>query len=42
MKISTLMNDINDRSAIYSTILENDDEIIRYALKKVTGDEIDR
>ena len=38
MKISELMNLINDRSAIYSTILENDDEIIRYALKEVVGE----
>ena len=38
MKISELMNHINDRSAIYSTILENDDEIIKYALNKVVGD----
>ena len=38
MKISELMNLINDRSAIYSTILENDDEIIKYALKEVVGD----
>ena len=41
MKISTLMNKINDRSAIYSTILANDDEIIRYALDKVVGDNRD-
>ena len=38
MKISNLMNNINDRSAIYSTILKNDDEIIRYALNLVVGD----
>ena len=38
MKISELMNLINDRSAIYSTILENDDEIIKYALNEVVGD----
>ncbi len=38
MRISELMNLINDRSAIYSTILENDDEIIKYALKEVVGD----
>ena len=38
MRISELMNLINDRSAIYSTILENDDEIIRYALKEVVGE----
>ena len=38
MRISELMNLINDRSAIYSTILENDDEIIKYALNEVIGD----
>lgn len=38
MKISDLMNQINDRSAIYSKILENDDQIIRYALNEVIGD----
>ena len=38
MKISKLMNQINERSAIYSTILENDDQIIKYALNKVIGD----
>lgn len=38
MKISDLMNLINDRSAIYSTILENDDEIIKYALNEIVGD----
>lgn len=37
-KISELMNLINDRSAIYSTILANDDEIIKYALNEVVGD----
>ena len=38
MKISELMNLINERSAIYSSILENDDEIIKYALNEVVGD----
>lgn len=38
MKISNLMNLINDRSAIYSTILENDDEIIKYALTEIVGE----
>lgn len=38
MKISKLMNLINERSAIYSTILENDEEIIKYALNEVVGD----
>ena len=38
MKISKLMNNINERSAIYSTILKNDNEIIKYALNLVIGD----
>jgi len=38
MKISILMNNINDRSTIYSTILKNDNEIIKYALNLVIGD----
>lgn len=38
MTISNLMNLINDRSSIYSTILENDDQIIKYALNEVVGD----
>jgi len=42
MKISELMNLINERSAIYSNILENDDEIIKYALNKVVGDSNDK
>jgi len=42
MKISELMNLINERSAIYSNILENDDEIIKYALNKVIGDSNDK
>ena len=42
MKISNLMNKINERSAIYSTILENDDQIIKYALNKVIGDQNDK
>lgn len=41
MKISKLINAINDRSAIYSSILENDDEIIKYALKEVLGENND-
>lgn len=39
MKISNLMNHINDRSAIYNNILENDDKIIRYALNEIIGDD---
>lgn len=42
MKISNLINQINDRSAIYSTILENDDQIIKYALNEVIGDNNDK
>lgn len=42
MKISTLINNINERSSIYSTILANDDQIIRYALKEVIGDNNDK
>jgi len=42
MKISELMNLINDRSAIYSTILENDSLIIKHALKEVIGDNNDK
>lgn len=42
MKISELMNLINDRSAIYSTILENDDQIIRYALNNIVGGSDDK
>ncbi len=38
MTISELMKSINERSNIYSNILENDDKIIKYALNKVIGD----
>lgn len=38
MTISELMKKINERSNIYSKILENDDKIIKYALNKVIGD----
>lgn len=41
MKISNLINNINERSSIYSTILENDNQIIRYAIKEVIGDNND-
>lgn len=41
MTISKLLNAINERSASYSTILENDDQIVRYAISKVTGDKND-
>lgn len=38
MTISELMKLINERSNIYTNILENDDKIIKYALNKVIGD----
>lgn len=41
MKISPLLNAINERSSIYSNILENDYKIAKYALKKIIGDEDD-
>lgn len=42
MRISNLINSINERSAIYSTILENDDRIVKYVLNKVIGDNCDK
>ena len=42
MKISNLINSINERSSIYSTILENDNQIIRYAIKEIIGDDNDK
>ena len=39
MTISPLVKDINARSAIYSEILENDNEIVKYMLNMVIGDE---
>lgn len=41
MTISKLLNNINERSAIYSDILENDDKIIKYAINSVIGDNDD-
>ena len=41
MRISKLLNSINERSAIYSNILENDDKIIHYAIDSVIGDNDD-
>ena len=41
MTISPLLNAINDRSALYSNILENDEKIVLYALNKVVSDEND-
>lgn len=37
MTISKLLNNINERSAIYSNILDNDDKIVRYAINSVIG-----
>ena len=37
MRISKLLNNINERSAIYSNILDNDDKIVRYAINSVIG-----
>lgn len=37
MKISNLVNKINERSALYNNLLENDEEIIKYALNEVMG-----
>jgi len=39
MTISPLLNAINERSAIYSNILNNDDKIVRYAINSIIGDE---
>lgn len=41
MTISPLLNAINDRSAIYTNILDNDEKIICYALECVIGDKYD-
>ena len=41
MKISNLINNINERSSLYSSILENDNKIILYARKEVIGDNND-
>lgn len=41
MTISKLLNAINERSAIYSNILDNDDKIIHYAINSVIGDNND-
>ena len=40
-KISTLLNSINERSSIYTNILDNDDIIINYALNSVIGNNND-
>ena len=41
MTISPLLNAINDRSAIYTNILNNDKKIIDYAINSIIGDEND-
>ena len=41
MTISPLLNAINERSAIYTNILDNDNKIINYAIKSVIGEEND-
>ena len=41
MTISPLLNAINERSATYSTILENDEQIIKFAINNVIGDKND-
>ena len=41
MTISRLLNAINERSASYSTILENDEQIIKYAISNITGEDND-
>ena len=38
MTISPLLNAINERSAIYSNILENDDKVVRYAIHSIVGE----
>ena len=42
MTISPLLNAINDRSAIYTNILDNDEKIINYAIESITGDDNDK
>lgn len=41
MSISPLLNAINERSAIYTNILDNDDKIVNYAIKNNIGEEND-
>ena len=41
MIISPLLNAINERSAIYTNILNNDNKIINYAINSIIGDEND-
>lgn len=41
MSISPLLNAINERSAIYTNILDNDDKIVNYAIKNIIGEEND-
>ena len=41
MSISPLLNAINERSAIYTNILDNDDKIVNYAIKNIIGEKND-
>lgn len=41
MTISPLLNAINERSAIYTNILDNDKKIINYAIRSIIGEEND-
>ena len=41
MSISPLLNAINERSTIYTNILDNDDKIVNYAIKNIIGEEND-
>ena len=41
MSISNLLNNINERSSLYSRLLENDSEIVRYVINKIVGDNND-
>ena len=36
-----VLNAINERSAIYTNILDNDDKIVNYAIKNIIGEEND-
>ena len=41
MTISPLLNAINERSAIYTNILDNDEKIINYAIESIIGENND-
>lgn len=42
MTISPLLNAINERSAIYTNILSNDEKIVNYAIESIIGDKNDK